>query len=85
MYTRVISRRIDTLCLRVLFTCIYKLYRLGDRRERCGTPAYISRGVDISPSTEFLNILFERNELISLIMIAKIAVWIIYITSQGAM
>jgi hypothetical protein len=45
---------------------IYKLYRVGDRTEPCGTPACMYRGVDSSPSTETLNCR-ERNELISLI------------------
>jgi hypothetical protein len=39
------------------------LYNVGDRTEPCGTPACISLGVDISPSTETLNFLCERNEL----------------------
>jgi hypothetical protein len=30
---------------------IYKLYSVGDRMELCVTPAFISLGVDISPST----------------------------------
>jgi adenine-specific DNA methylase len=50
---------------------IYILYRVGDRTEPCGTPAYISLGVDISPSTETLNFLFERKELLSLIIPAE--------------
>jgi hypothetical protein len=33
--------------------------------ESCGTLACISLGVDISPSTETLNFLCERKELIS--------------------
>jgi hypothetical protein len=39
--------------------------------ETCGTPAFISLGVDISPSTETLNFLYERNELISLIKLVE--------------
>jgi hypothetical protein len=35
--------------------------------EPCGTSACISLGVDISPSTETLNFLWERKEPISLI------------------
>jgi hypothetical protein len=37
-----------------------------DRTEPSGTPARISLGVDISPSTETLNLRFERKELMSL-------------------
>jgi hypothetical protein len=40
---------------RVSFT--YKLYRVGGGTEPCGTPAYISWGVGILPSTETLNFL----------------------------
>jgi hypothetical protein len=50
---------------------IYKLYRVGARTEPCGTPACISRGVDNSPSTETVNILLVRNELISFIKFAE--------------
>jgi hypothetical protein len=50
---------------------IYILYRLGDRTETCGSRACISLGVDISPSTETLNFLFERKELMSLIFSAE--------------
>jgi hypothetical protein len=46
---------------------MYKLYSVGDRTEPCGTPACMYLGVDISPSTETLNFLCERNTLISLI------------------
>jgi hypothetical protein len=46
---------------------IYRLYRVGDRTERCGTPACISRGGDSLPLTITLNFLFERNEIISFI------------------
>jgi hypothetical protein len=45
---------------------MYKLYSVGDRTEPCGTRAFISLGVDISPSTETLNFLCERNELVQL-------------------
>jgi hypothetical protein len=44
---------------------MYKLYMVGDRREPCGTPACMYLGVDISPSTETLNCLCERNEPIN--------------------
>jgi hypothetical protein len=47
------------------------IYRVGDRTEPCGTPAFTSLGVDISSSTETLNFLFERKELISLIIPAE--------------
>jgi hypothetical protein len=50
---------------------MYKLYRVGDRTEPCGTPAYIDLGVDISPSTETLNFLCERNYSISLIKLVE--------------
>lgn len=45
---------------------IYKLKRA--RTEPCGNPACILRGVDISPSAVILNVLLERNKLISFIM-----------------
>jgi hypothetical protein len=47
-------------------TCVISKRR--DSAEPCGTSACISLGGDISPSTETLNFLFERNELISLII-----------------
>jgi hypothetical protein len=50
---------------------IFKLYRVGDGTEPCGTPACIFRSVEISPSTESLSFLSERNELISLILLAE--------------
>jgi hypothetical protein len=41
---------------------MYKLSRVGDRTEQlCGTLAFISIGVDISPSAETLNFLCESN------------------------
>jgi hypothetical protein len=46
---------------------MYKLYRVGDRTEPCGTPACMYLGVDISPFTETQNFLCERNEPVSLI------------------
>jgi hypothetical protein len=46
---------------------MYKLYRVGDRTEPCDIRACMYLGVDISPSTETLKFLCERNELISLI------------------
>jgi hypothetical protein len=49
---------------------MYKLFNVGARTEPCGTPAFISLDVDISPSTQTLNFLFERNELISFIILA---------------
>jgi hypothetical protein len=45
---------------------IYILYNVGNRPEPCGTLAYISLGVEILPSTETLNFLWEQKELISL-------------------
>jgi hypothetical protein len=55
---------------------MYKLYRVGDRTEPCGTLAcmYSYFGVDIPPSTETMNFLCERNELISLIKQSKIVI-----------
>jgi hypothetical protein len=49
----------------------YKLYSVGDRTETCGTPTFIYLGVDISPSTETLNFLYERNELMSSIRLVE--------------
>jgi hypothetical protein len=53
---------------------MYKLYRVGDRTEPCGTPAYIYiyLGVDISPSTETVNFHCERKELITELSGSKI-------------
>jgi hypothetical protein len=39
---------------------MYKLQSVGGWTEPCGTPAFIFLGVDISPSTETLNFLFEK-------------------------
>jgi hypothetical protein len=39
---------------------MYKLYRVGDRTELCGTPACMYLGMDISPSTETLNCLAKE-------------------------
>jgi hypothetical protein len=50
-----------------IYLYVYRLYNVGDRTEPCGTPACISLGADSSPSTESLNFLWERKELISLI------------------
>jgi hypothetical protein len=50
---------------------MYKLYKVVYRTEPCGTPACISLGVDISPSTETLNFPSERMELISLIKLVE--------------
>jgi hypothetical protein len=44
---------------------------MGDRTETCGNPAFISLGVDISPSTENLNFRCERNDLISLVKLVE--------------
>jgi hypothetical protein len=51
---------------------MYKLYRVRDRTEPCGTLAFIYLGVDISPSTETLNFRCERKEIISLIIIISL-------------
>jgi hypothetical protein len=50
---------------------MYKLYRVEDRKEPCGTPDCMYLGVDISPSTETLNFRCERNEPISLIQLVN--------------
>jgi hypothetical protein len=50
---------------------VYKPYRVVNVREPCGIPAYISLVVDISPSAEILNFLFEREELIGLIKLVE--------------
>jgi hypothetical protein len=42
-----------------------------DRTESWGTPAHISLGVDISPSTETLNLRCERKGLNSLIKMVE--------------
>jgi hypothetical protein len=46
---------------------MYKLYRVGDRTEPCGTLACMYLGVYISPSPDTLNFRCERKWLISLI------------------
>jgi hypothetical protein len=50
---------------------MYMLKRVGDRTEPCGTPACISLGVDISPSTETLNFHSERKEPIRWITLVE--------------
>jgi hypothetical protein len=50
---------------------IYKVFRIGARTKLCGTPAYISRGVDILSSSVTVNFLLESNDIISLIMLAE--------------
>jgi hypothetical protein len=50
---------------------MYKLYRVGDRTEPCGTPACMHFGLDILPSTETLNFRCERMKLISLIKLVE--------------
>jgi hypothetical protein len=50
---------------------MYKLYKVEVRTEPCGIPACMYLGVDISPSTEALNFLCERNELVSLIKLVE--------------
>jgi hypothetical protein len=50
---------------------IYMLYKVGDRTEPWGTSARISLGIDISPSTETLNLLRERKELMSWIKLVE--------------
>jgi hypothetical protein len=50
---------------------MYRLYKMGDRTLRCGTPACIFLGEEISPSTEALNLLSERKELMSLAVLTE--------------
>jgi hypothetical protein len=50
---------------------ILVLYRVGHRTEPCVHPCLFSLGVDISPSTETLNFLRERKELMILIIRAE--------------
>jgi hypothetical protein len=50
---------------------IYMLKSVGERTETCGTPACITLGVGISPSTETLNFLWERKEPMSLIRLVE--------------
>jgi hypothetical protein len=50
---------------------IYILKRVWEKIDPCGTPACITFGVDISPSTETLNLLCERREPISLIKLVE--------------
>jgi hypothetical protein len=47
------------------------MYRVGDRTEPCGTPAFMYLGVDIFPSTETLNFLCERNDPTSLMKLVE--------------
>jgi hypothetical protein len=54
---------------------MYNLYRVGDRVEPSGTLACTSWGVDISPSTEILNFLLERNELRSQSILVENCNW----------
>jgi len=46
-----------------------------DRTEPCGTPACISRGANISSSTETLNFLSNRNDLIRMSMLTENCNW----------
>jgi hypothetical protein len=59
----------NTICFGASF--IYILNRVGDKIEHFGTPACISLGVDISPSTETLNLHCERKEPMSLIKLVE--------------
>jgi hypothetical protein len=55
-------------------SCIYELHKIGDMKATCGTAACTSFGVDILPSREALNVLFEENKigLMSLIKLIEI-------------
>jgi len=46
---------------------MYKLYNVGARTEPCVTPACVFLGVESLPSTETLDFLLDRYELMSLI------------------
>jgi hypothetical protein len=60
------------LCVVSILFSYRRLHRdILHRTGPCGTSAFISLGVDISPSTETLNFLCERNELISLIRLVE--------------
>jgi hypothetical protein len=50
---------------------IYMLHRVGDKTKPCGTPAFISLGVDILTSTKALNLRFERKEPMSFIKLVE--------------
>jgi len=64
---------------------MYNLYGVGERSERCCTRAYISLGINNSPSIENLNFLMVKNKLItSIIFPEKNVISIICITSQCA-
>jgi hypothetical protein len=49
-----------------------QVIQCGGQDRTLWHPAFISLGVDISPSTETLNFLCERNEVISLIIIRSV-------------
>jgi hypothetical protein len=49
---------------------IYILNSVGDRTEPYGTPAFVILIVDMSPSTETENFLFERKELTKVLAVA---------------
>jgi hypothetical protein len=48
-----------------------QVYSVRDRTETYGTPAFVSLGIDTSPSTETLNFRCERFELICLIKLVE--------------
>jgi hypothetical protein len=56
---------VNTVCLGASF--MYKVNRLGDKTEHCGTLACISLGLDISPSIKTLNLRCERKDRIGLV------------------
>jgi hypothetical protein len=58
---------VNTMCLGGII-CVH-IENSKDKTEPCGTPACITLGVDISPSTETLNFLCEKraNKLIKLV------------------
>jgi hypothetical protein len=62
---------------------MYKLYSDGVNTEHCGTPACISLGVDNSPSTESLNVLLVRNEVISFVKFAGNCYFVILYSKPG--
>jgi hypothetical protein len=58
---------------------MYKLYKVGDRMEPCGTPACMYLCVDILPSTETLNFRCERNEPIILAVPPYITIFFFFV------
>jgi hypothetical protein len=62
---------------------MYKLYSVGASTETCDTPACISLGVDNSPSTETLDFLLVKYELMSFVKFAGNCNFDILYSTQG--